>query len=201
MFRLREPLTADIRDFLNSNALTAFSYKDLGCTRGRSVPGFNTDRARIQLGSGDIIFERAKRAIRDWRMFSMEWVKLCWPYKKLIPGTVVAIQAHHFGFYSVNAAKILYVVEEPQRFGFAYGTLMNHVARGEELFVVYQDEDGKVWYELTAISRPNHWLMWLFYPLARRRQGRFLADSMQAMLEAMVADPKSRVSDTFTEPK
>lgn len=203
MFRFREPLTAEIRDFLSNNALTSFSYKDLGCTRGRSVPGFNTDRLRIQLGGGDIIFEKAKRAIRDWRMFNIEWVKLCWPYKKLVPGTVVAVQAHHYGFYSLNAAKILYVVDEPKRFGFAYGTLVKHVARGEELFLVYQEDDGSVWYEVTAISRPNHWLAWVFYPLTRRRQARFAKDSLQAMLEAMISEPrhKHRSSDSFNEPQ
>ena len=72
MIRFREPLTADIRDFLNNNALTEFSYSDLGCTRGRNVAGFNTDRFRIELGTGDATLEKAKRAIRDWRGFSTD---------------------------------------------------------------------------------------------------------------------------------
>ena len=62
MIAFREPRTADIRDFLNDNALGAFSYPDLGCTRGRNVPGFNTDRVRIEVGTGDVPFEKAKRA-------------------------------------------------------------------------------------------------------------------------------------------
>ena len=185
MLRFREPLTADIRDFLNNNALTEFSYPDVGCTKGRSLPGYNTDRYRIQLGKGDVSFERSKRALRDWRMFSTEWVRICWPYKKLIPGTVVAAQAHHYGLFSVNAARIVYVVDEPRRFGFAYGTMGNHMVRGELLFVVYQEEDGRVFYELTSISRPNHWLSWVFYPLTRQLQTRFAQDSLHALLEAL----------------
>ena len=186
MFRFREPLTADIRDFLNEQALTPFSYDDLGCTRGRNVPGYNTDRFRIPLGTGDVTFERAKRALRDWRMFSIDWVKLCWPYKKLIPGTVVAVLAHHYGLCSLSAARIVYLVEEPKRFGFACGTLTNNVVRGEILFVIYQEDDGKVYYELTSISRPNHWLSWLVYPLSRQQQTRFAQDSLNALLGSML---------------
>ena len=85
----------------------------------------------MPLGTGDVTFERAKRALRDWRMFSIDWVKLCWPYKKLIPGTVVAVLAHHYGLCSLSAARIVYLVEEPKRFGFACGTLTNNVVRGE----------------------------------------------------------------------
>ena len=102
MIRFREPLTADIRDFLNNSALTAFSYLDLGCTRGRNVAGYNTDRFRIELGSEEATFEKAKRALRDWRGFSTDWARICWPYKKIVPGAVVAVLAHHYGFYSVN---------------------------------------------------------------------------------------------------
>jgi len=97
MLWIREPLTAEIRDFLSNNALSSFSYRELGCTKGRNVSGFNTDRYRIQLGTGPETWERAKRAVRDWRMFSIDWARMCWPYKKLVPGTVIAVKAHHFG--------------------------------------------------------------------------------------------------------
>lgn len=193
MIRFREPLTADIRDFLNNNALTEFSYSDLGCTRGRNVVGFNTDRFRIELGTGDAALEKAKRAIRDWRGFATDWVRLCWPYKKIAPGAVVAVLVHHYGVYSLNAARIVYVVDEPKKFGFAFGSLLRHILRGEMLFLVYQEPDGKVYYELTSISRPRHWLTWVFYPLGRQLQNRFSRDSLRALLESMMA-PDSRRS-------
>jgi uncharacterized protein (UPF0548 family) len=196
MIRFREPLTADIRDFLNNNALTDFSYADLGCTRGRNVPGFNTDRFRIELGTGDVTFENAKRALRDWRGFATDWVRLCWPYKKLTPGTVVAVLAHHYGFYSVNAARIVYVVDEEKRFGVGLGSLSKHLVRGEMALLVYQEADGKVFYEVTTISRPLHWLTWVFYPLARQRQNRFSQDSLRALLASLLRPARRTDADS-----
>jgi uncharacterized protein (UPF0548 family) len=199
MIRFREPLTADIRDFLNNNAMTAFSYPDLGCTRGRNVAGFNTDRFRIELGTGDVTFEKARRAMRDWRGFSTDWVRLCWPYKKIVPGTVVAVMAHHYGLYSVNAARLVYVVDEPRRYGYALGSLTAHIVRGELLLVTYQEDDGRVFYELTAITRPGHWLSWVFYPLGRQLQNRFARDSLHALLESLLAQDAPRRSGSTAE--
>jgi len=200
MIRLSEPLTADIRDFLNNNALTEFSYRDLGCTRGRNVAGFNTDRLRIEVGTGEETLEKAKRSLRDWRQFSTAWVRLCWPYKKLAPGTVVAVVAHHYALVSVNAARIVYVIDEPTRFGFAFGTLTRHVVRGEMAFLVYLEESGKVFYEVTSISRPAHWLSWVFYPLGRQLQTRFMRDSLHALLASLLNQPPPRRSGTGDSP-
>jgi len=41
----------------------------------------------------------------------------------------------HFGFWSLNAARIVYLIEEDgpcEKHGFAYGTLPEHGERGEE---------------------------------------------------------------------
>ncbi len=201
MIRFREPLTADIRDFLSNNAMTPFSYPDLGCSRGRNVAGFNTDRVRIEVGSTDEAFEKAKRAIRNWRGFATDWVRLCWPYKKIAPGTVVAVQCHQFGFYSVNAARIVYAIDEPNRFGFGFGTLTDHMFRGEMSFLIYREENGKVYYEISSISRPGHWLAWIFYPFARQLQNRFSRDSLHAMLESIRTQEPPRTSVTPAEPR
>ncbi len=41
------------------------------------------------------------------------------------------------------ACWVVYVVDEPERFGFAYGTLPHHVIEGEESFVVERDGAGR----------------------------------------------------------
>lgn len=58
------------------------------------------------------------------------------------------------------AARIVYVVDEPNRYGFANGTLPHHPVAGEEAFLVEQDEGGNVSFEIEVFSRPRH-------PLAR----------------------------------
>ena len=84
----------------------------------------------------------------------------------------------------MNACRIVYVVEEQQRYGFAYGTLSEHAERGEERFTVeWKREEDTVWYDLLAFSKPGP-MARLGYPLARRLQKRFAHDSKEAMKRA-----------------
>lgn len=75
------------------------------------------------------------------------------------------------GPFSLKApARVVYVINEKKRRGFAYGTLAGHPARGEESFVVELDEDGSVWLDVRAFSRPSSWFWWLVYPALRFAQ-------------------------------
>ena len=71
------------------------------------------------------------------QMFNIPWVHLYWPIAPIQVGTEVAVSVHHFGFHSLNACRIVYVVDEDgtiKRLGFAYGTLWEHAESGEERF-------------------------------------------------------------------
>ena len=54
----------------------------------------------------------------------------------------------------MNACRIVYVIDEQgssERYGFAYGTLPDHMERGEERFTVeFDTDDQTVWYDLYA---------------------------------------------------
>jgi uncharacterized protein (UPF0548 family) len=123
-------------------------------------------------------------------MFEMPWVELCWPDTPIQAGANDAVLVTHFGTWLLNAARIVYVIEEHgtrERFGFAYGTLKEHAERGEERFSVeLHADDGSVWYDLYAFSRPNL-LARLGYPLARSLQKRFARESKSAMQKAVSA--------------
>jgi uncharacterized protein (UPF0548 family) len=97
----------------------------------------------------------------------------------------VAVLVSHLGFWSLNACRIAYVIEEhggKEKYGFAYGTLPGHAAIGEERFTVEFDKnDGTVWYDILAFSRPKA-LARLAYPFTRSLQWRFAKDSKAAML-------------------
>jgi uncharacterized protein (UPF0548 family) len=83
------------------------------------------------------------------------------------------------------------VIDEPRRFGFAYGTLPGHVEAGEERFLVEWLADDAVWYDLLAISRPRYWGARLAYPLARRLQRTF-AQRSRARMAGFVAGRAGR---------
>jgi uncharacterized protein (UPF0548 family) len=150
----------------------------------------------VLLGHGDEIFERAKQAVRQWKMFAMPWVQLCWPDAAIEVGTTVAVLISHLGFWSLNPCRVVYVLEESgavEKFGFAYGTLPEHGEIGEERFSVeFHARDQSVWYDLYAFSRPGL-IATLGYPFARALQRRFARDSLVTMQHAVnEARPRER---------
>ena len=69
--------------------------------------------------------------------------------------------------------RVVYVVDEPTRRGFAYGTLPGHPESGEEAFVVERRDDDSVWLTIRAFSRPAAPWLWLGYPVLRLLQAIF----------------------------
>lgn len=69
--------------------------------------------------------------------------------------------------------RIVYLIDEPRRRGFAYGTLPGHPESGEEAFIVEQRDDESVWLTIRAFSRPAHPALWLVYPILRLFQAIF----------------------------
>ena len=188
MFLLTRPTDAQIEEFLSTRAGDLFSYPEVGATRESPPAGYAIDHNRAILGEGEEDFARAKQAIRDWKMFDVPGLKLCYPDTPIEPGRNVAPLAYHLGFYSLNACRIVYVIDEPNKFGFAYGTLTEHAEIGEERFTVEVHDSGIVWYDLLAFSRPGHLLVKLGYPYGRYRQRQFTAGSLEAMRRAVLTD-------------
>lgn len=171
--------------FLRDAAKQTLSYDCVGASLTAPPEGWTVDHNRIEIGSGIADFERGKRAVREWKMFDLGWVELHPANAPIEVGTTVAVLVHHLGFYSLNAARIVYVIDEPDRFGFAYGTLDDHGESGEERFSVeYDRESGEVWYDILAFSKPAHPLAQIGYPIARFFQSSFARDSKSAMLRA-----------------
>ena len=188
VFALRRPSASDIRAFLASQGDSTFSYPEVGATRGPAPTGYTVDRNRVQLGCGGKVFRKAVEALRAWQMFALGWVELHVPGTAIAPNSTVAVLVEHFGFWSLNAARVIYVIEEDRRYAFAYGTLQDHAEMGEERFSVeWSPEDDAVWYDILAFSRPRQWQARIARPISRRIQKRFADDSKTAMTRAMGA--------------
>lgn len=191
MFLVNKPTEKQILDFLQSQKESPFSYVEVGASLNSGKPkSYNIDHNRVQLGCGREIFVQAIEAVKLWKMFDFDWLNLCWNDTPIEVDSTVAILVNHFGFWSLNAARIVYVLEETsgsiEKYGFAYGTLSDHAERGEERFSVeYHKEDETVWYDLYAFSRPNSLLARLGYPISRSLQKRFAAESKAAMQRAV----------------
>lgn len=195
MFFLREPSPEAIRRFISSQRELPFSYPEVGATAGELPAGYIVDRNRTRLGAGKETYERAIVALQNWKQFDLGWVRMVPAETPIEVDAVVAILTHHFGFWSLNACRVVYLIDEDgpvKKFGFAYGTLSSHVERGEERFMIEWDQrDDTVWYEILAFSRPNQLLVTLGLPLARRLQKRFAKGSLATMLTKANNQPQS----------
>jgi uncharacterized protein (UPF0548 family) len=81
--------------------------------------------------------------------------------------------------------RIVYVVDEPRRRGFGYGTLAGHPASGEEAFLIEWANDDGVYLVIRAFSRPATMTARLGGPVARRIQD-FVTDRYVRALKRLV---------------
>jgi len=193
---LLRPSPQRIREFVAAQSDLGWSYPHSGATKdipsGKTsspVGDYNLDSSRVRLGSGGDTYRAAVAAVRRWAMFDVGWIELCWPNTRICAGSSVAVLARIARGFCLNAGRIIYTIEDSgniERFGFAYGTLPGHMIRGEERFLVeWNRRTGEVGFEVMALSRPNHLLSWLSYPMVRNLQARFRRDAAAAMKRAI----------------
>lgn len=196
MFRFAPPTAEQLDAFLQEQSRQPLTYAAEGATRLATVlpDGYTVDHTRVTLGFGEATFRQACAALRGWEMFNLSWLT-CYPQAAPIEvGQVVVIVPWHFGFWSLNACRIVYVIAEAHRFGFGYGTLPAHVESGEERFLVkWEASTDTVSYDILAFSRPAHPLAQLAYPVTRLFQRRFAADSCRAMRRSVSAGARAPV--------
>jgi uncharacterized protein (UPF0548 family) len=188
MWLLKKPSNERIQAFLAGQARHPFSYAEVGASHGEPPAGYDWDHRRLALGKGSAVFESACSALRRWAMFPRPWTEIHPESPPIQQGATVALLFRVLGLWGLNACRIVYLLDDKEpirRLGFAYGTLPDHVERGEERFSIEWDADDTVWYDLRAFSRPHSWLVRLGYPIARRLQRRFALDSQAAMQKAV----------------
>ena len=171
---LGRPSDAKLARLLDDVRATPLTYSEHGRTLARVgglPPGYHHVRASRDVGAGDAAWRAACDGIRGWRLHRGSGLRVAPADPPIAVGTEVVTDVGLAGPVHVLAAcRVVEVVDEPTRFGFAYGTLAVHPAQGEEAFVVERLDDGVVRLTITAFSRSNGLLMRLGGPLVRRQQ-------------------------------
>ncbi len=192
MLRLIKPSEKRIRRFLDHQQTLPLSYREVGATRHgrRDAPrGYPINYYCVQLGTGEHIYRRAVKALQSWQMYALRWTRVFPADAPVKEGVTVSVRGRHLGLWSLNANRIIYVMEERggiERYGFAFGTLPGHVEQGEERFTVeWRRADDTVWYQLLAFAKPKHILARIGYPVTRLIQRRFARESGAAMCKAV----------------
>ena len=123
---------------------------------------------RVDSDVAALALDRAADAVLAWEMHRRSGLAVAAEGRAVEGGTVVLGLGK--GLKLLIPCRVVYVVNESARRGFAYGTLPDHPEQGEEAFVVTQDEDGSVWFEIKAFSRPGALLVRWAGPVGRAIQ-------------------------------
>jgi uncharacterized protein (UPF0548 family) len=170
--RLARHLDADRLDAFRRSMLdAALSYPEVGASLGVLPTGYRHNDDSLVLGTGSEVFERAVLGLREWRAHRGAGVTVVPEDAPIEVGTTVALALPLAGISTLAACRIVGVVEDDSRFGFAYGTLTGHPERGEEAFSVERDGDA-VRFHIRAFSREADPLARLGAPVTRLIQRR-----------------------------
>ena len=169
--------------------MSDLTYAEVGGTReaGSMPSGYHHLRARRRIGDADVL-DLAGDLLLAFAMQRGVGIDVTAQEPLARAGLELALRIR-FGPLRVSApARVVYVVSEPDRRGFAYGTLRGHPERGEELFLV-ERVDGATYAEVRAFSRQGRWFTRLGAPVVRSVQRRFAwryLDALEAELTARV---------------
>jgi uncharacterized protein (UPF0548 family) len=130
------------------------TYSEVGATAGPLPAGYHHVRVSAVIGRGRARFEEAAAKLMRWGMLRGAGLRVQASTEVAAVGSEVLV-----GFGPLRApCRVVYVVDEPDRRGFAYGTLPGHAESGEELFAVrYDPATDEVFAEVTAFSRHATW--------------------------------------------
>ncbi|KAA0084450.1 DUF1990 domain-containing protein [Mycolicibacterium sp. P9-64] len=152
---------------LHELAALSLTYTEVGATAGPLPPGYGHLRAAAVIGHGRQRFEEAAASVMRWGMLRGAGVRVEATTEIAAVGSEVLV-----GLGPLRApCRVVYVVDEPDRRGFAYGTLPGHPETGEELFAVrYDPATESVHAEVTAFSRHGTWWSRLAGPVTSLAQ-------------------------------
>ncbi|MBO0856445.1 MAG: DUF1990 domain-containing protein [Nocardia sp.] len=150
---------------------TPFTYREVGATCAESPPGYHHFRLRSRVGSGRVLFDSVGDRILTYRMQRGSGIFHRADTPTAEPGTHLTVRLG-LGPLAITApCRVVYVLNELNRRGFAYGTLPGHPESGEELFAVeYDADDDGVYVVVAAFSRPATWYTRLGGPVVRQIQ-------------------------------
>jgi uncharacterized protein (UPF0548 family) len=151
----------------------SFTYAEVGATAVDLPAGYQTVRRTKALTTD---FDTAARKLLGWQVQRSTGLRVTASSARVEPDAVVVV-----GMGPLRIpCRVVYLVDEPGRRGFAYGTLPGHPVSGEEAFVLEQRGDS-VTFTVTAFSRPATLLTKLGGPAGRLVQKAMIGRYLRAL--------------------
>lgn len=167
------------------------SYDAVGATAGAgilAVPGFRCFERSVRVGAGEECWASAERDLFAWAVktrsgFVVEGAAGAVPGRAEAGGEYWLVA--RFGPLRVREpVRVVAVIDEPDRVGYAYGTLPGHPISGEEAFLLSRRPDGSVWFTLRSITRPGSRIWRLAFPVVLVAQRIYRRRYLRALLSS-----------------
>jgi uncharacterized protein (UPF0548 family) len=163
---------------LTDLAALPLTYSEVGATAGPLPAGYHHVQKSAVIGRGRSRFEDAADKGMRWGMLRGAGLRVEATTEVVAVGSEVIV---HLG--PVRApCRVVYIVDESDRRGFAYGTLPGHAESGEERFVVrYNPPTDEVYADVLAFSRHATWWSRLGSPVTSVAQRVVTARYLRAL--------------------
>jgi uncharacterized protein (UPF0548 family) len=132
------------------------SYEEVGATRLEEeswATGPRRLESRVRLGSGDECWTTSAGAVMRWAVKTRSGFRI-------MGEPVVTLGADYDLVFRCarltvrEPVRVVGLVDQGSRRGFAYGTRLGHPVSGEEAFIVHRDETGEVWLTVRSMTMP-----------------------------------------------
>jgi uncharacterized protein (UPF0548 family) len=158
---------------LNYDAVGATSVAASATSR---PTGYRLYERTVRIGAGSTRWEFASTAVLHWGVKTRSGFTVLAENRAI--GEPLAVQVDqrywliaHFGPFRIREPiEVVAVIDEPNRAGFAYGTLAGHPVSGEEAFIVDRHADGSVSFTLRSVSRRSTGIWRSAYPVVALAQ-------------------------------
>ena len=143
--------------------------------------GISVDRRdrehRATIGEGRTKFETASAEVMRWQIKTRSGFRVDRPDIALGADYVIRLGP------LVENVRVVRIVDEPRRKGFAYGTLAQHPLKGEEAFLVEWRDDDRVDVVIRSFSTPNGAFWTLMLPVMAIARRVFIRRYLRALLD------------------
>ena len=146
------------------------TYAEVGATASAMPSDAHHVRRSELIGRGALCFSSTADALMSWDMHRRSGLRVAASSPGATTDATVVMRLGIGGFGVVVPCRVVYIIAEDRRIGFAYGTLPGHPESGEEAFVVELLPDDQVRVQITAFSRPARWYSRVAGPVAVRAQ-------------------------------
>lgn len=142
--RLGRPSEAELQRLLDRARSSSSTYDHVGSTLSPIDALRGVHQQQLVLGRGAGAFESATLGLRRWACHDGIGATVHPGDAAIEVGSTLLVVLRAGPASIVVPDRVVAVVDEPDRFGFAYGTLEGHQERGEESFVAELLADGTV---------------------------------------------------------